>query len=376
MMAIKKISFLFVMLFWSVAVGAQLSLEPGRTSVVRDGDSVRVTIRAVIPRRSVPQGMTFIHAPLITDGTWKVSLPALVVQGRRAEVAWQRHEWAAGIVSRNGEAYHVENGGTVDYSACVPFQHWMFGSRIEMETVAAGCGETSVERSTLVGHILPPPPKPEPVIIPPPPPAPVPSVGEMLAETFSFVLPASEFDPDEPIRFYDDERDNALTIYYRINKYDIDSNYAENRQTLINLLAAIDAIASSGDVRVEKVVVAGFASPEGPFAFNDRLAWERAVSVKEYIMKNSSMPDEAILIFNGSLDWRGMRRFVSADSGMPFRKEVLELLDSRPELDLTAQAALMNRLRALGGGRVWSYLADRIFPLLRNGAFIRVYFDY
>ena len=378
MNGMKKTAILSAIILCAATAAAQRHLAPQDVSVVLDGDNVRVTFRADIPRGHAPSGVTLIHAPLITDGTWRISLPPVVVQDRRADIDWQRHEWAAGTVSRHPGARLTKNGRSVDYVATVPFQHWMFGSRIEMETVAAGCGETSVERSTLVGHILPPPPKPEPVIIPPPPPppAPIPSVGEMLAETFSFVLPASEFDPDEPIRFYDDERDNALTIYYRINKYDIDSNYAENRQTLINLLAAIDAIEGSGDVRIEKVVVAGFASPEGPFAFNDRLAWERAVSVKEYIMKNSSMPDEAILIFNGSLDWRGMRRFVSADSGMPFRKEVLELLDSRPELDLTAQAALMNRLRALGGGRVWSYLADRIFPLLRNGAFIRVYFDY
>ncbi len=353
---------------------AQLPVVPERMSVFRDGDSVRVEFRVDIPRGSAPSGVTLIHAPLITDGKWRASLPPVVVQGRRADVAWQRHEWAADTVSRHPEAYLTRNGRAVDYVATVPFQHWMYGSRLEMETVTAGCGDTFTERTIVAGRILPPPPvpapAPEPVVVPPPPP----TTGEMLAATFSFVQPASEFDPDEPIRFYDDERDNALTIYYIINKYDIDAGYADNRQTLVNLLAAIEVIQKSEDAHIERIVVAGFASPEGPFEFNDRLAWERAVSIKEYIMRSSTMPDESIMIFNGSLDWRGLRRMVAADGNAPFQKEIVELLDSRSGLEPVSQGGLMTRLRGMGDGAVWTYLTDRVFPFLRNGAFIRVYF--
>ena len=370
----KKILFLFVLLFLGATANAQLTVVRGRTSVTHDGDSVYVSMRAVIPRQRIPSGMTLIYAPAITGGKWKVSLPAIVVRGRRAEVAWRRHEWASDMVSRNAGAYHAESGETVEYRASVPFQPWMQGARIELETVETGCGEVFVEKSTLIGRIIPPPPPPLPVVVPPPPPTP-PTIGELLAQTFPFVLPASEFDPDEPIRFYEDERDNALTVYYHINKYDIDPDYDDNRHTLVNMLAAIDAITASGEVYVDKVVVAGFASPEGPFAFNDRLAWDRAVSVKEYVMNNADMADESILVFNGSLDWWGMRRLVAADSEIPYKEEILEIIDSRSELALKEQGRVLNRLRTLGDGAVWDYVAERIFPRLRNGAFIRVYFD-
>jgi outer membrane protein OmpA-like peptidoglycan-associated protein len=316
-----------------------------------------------------------VYAPVITDGINRVSLPAVVVQGRRAEVAWQRHEWAAGTENRYPEAYYTENGAEVDYRAEVPFQPWMHDARIEVGTVMAGCGDSFIGRSIWARRILPAPPRPEPRPAAPEPVLPEPTLAETLARTFPFVLPASEFDPNEPIRFYDDERDNALTVYYRINRYDIEAEYADNRQTLINLLAAIQAIQASGTARVERVVVAGFASPEGPFAFNDRLAWERAVSVKKYILDNGSMTDRAITVFNGSADWRGLRRLVEQDDQVPGQREVLELLDSRPKQDVGAQAGHMNRLRTLHGGRTYRYLADRIFPLLRNGTFIRVYFD-
>lgn len=377
MKKMKHIVIVTLLVLWAVSAGAQGLLTTEEVAAVCEGDSVRVTMRAQIPRRSAPPGTTLIHAPLITDGTWKVSLPPIVVQGRRAQIAWLRHEWAADTVSRHTKTFLTKNGGAVDYSATVPFQHWMYGAHLEIETVAAGCGDLSPELSIMAEQILPPPPpppppqpRPEPAIVPEGP-----GVGELLAETFSFVRSASEFDPNEPMRFYDDERDGALTIYYRINDHTIQQDYAENRQTLVNLLAAIEAITASGDVDIERVVVAGFASPEGPFAFNDRLAWERAISVKQFILQNSSMSDQAILVFNGSLDWGGLRRLVAADKGVPLQKEILELLDVRAGLEPEVQSRIMKRIRTMNGGRAWPYLADRIFPLLRNGAFIRVYFN-
>lgn len=372
----KKLVLISMLLLSAVNVSAQRTL-PGTSevSVTRDGDGVRVAMRVAIPRRSAPAGITLIHAPVITDGTYKVSMPPIVVQGRQAEIVWQRHERAADTMSRHERARHTENGETVDYRAEVPFQHWMQGARLELETVTAGCAASFTGRSLIAATILPPTPpepepEPEPVVIPPP------SAGELLARTFPFVLPFSEFDPDEPIRFYDDERDNALTVYYRINSHEIDPEYADNRQTLVNLLAAIDVIANSDGLRVERMVVVGFASPEGPFAFNDRLAWERAVSVKEHILSGgSSIADETITVFNGSLDWRGLRQRVMADSRVPSREEVLELLDGVRGRDPDAQRRILDALRTTGGGQSYAYLADRIFPSLRNGTFIRVYFE-
>lgn len=368
----KKIITAMSAMLVCVGAGAQI----GRTAVTRDGDSVYVSMRVAIPKRAAAAGGTTIYAPVITDGRWKVSLPAIVVRGRRAEVAWRRHEWAAETTSRNEGARRAKNGETIEYRAGARFQQWMQGARLELERVEARCGGASVERSTLTGRIIPPqppaPPAPEPAEIDEPKPE---TIGELLAKTFPFVLPREEFDPDEPIRFYEDERDNALTIYYRINRHDIEPGYDNNRQTLINLMAAIEAITESRDVGIDKVVVAGFASPEGPFAFNDRLAWERAVSVKEYIMNNSGMGDEEILIFNGSLDWWGMRRAVVADTEITHKKEILELLDSREKTKPDAQAKIMERLRKMDNGAVWKHVTERIFPRLRNGAFIRVYFD-
>ncbi len=118
----KKTAILSVIILCAATAAAQRHLAPQDVSVVLDGDNVRVTFRADIPRGHAPSGVTLIHAPLITDGTWRISLPPVVVQDRRADIDWQRHEWAAGTVSRHPGARLTKNGRSVDYVATVPFQ--------------------------------------------------------------------------------------------------------------------------------------------------------------------------------------------------------------------------------------------------------------
>lgn len=374
----KKYILLLILCAFAIQSKAQtfeekLKLSEINTEVI--DDNIRVSFTVDIDRKAFKGGNVIAYVPVITDGSYKVSLPAIVSQNRRARIAWQRHEWTSGIQADYDNSIYLNKKGTLDYSAEVPFQWWMHDSRIEVEKVMSGCCNSEIDDFVLAANILPKPepvptPEPEPIVI-----IPEPTVTEQLAEAMPFVLPSSEFDPEQPIKFYDDERDNALTVYYKINSYDIEPDYAGNDQTLTNLLAAIDIITKSKDTKIEYVVVAGFASPEGPFDFNDRLAWERAVSVKEYILRNTEMKDSDVKLFNGSADWRGLYLLVEKDRLMPEREIVLDIIEGWQTWDIKKQGERMAMLRNLNGGKTYRYLAENIFPELRNGAFIRVYFN-
>lgn len=379
----KKFTLIIASLFLTCAAMAQSS-EKGLTlknvSVVRSGEEVVVSFDVEAGRKAVSGDMTLVYAPVITDGQYRVSLPAVMVQGRRGAASWERREWVSGNEAAYGEGVlKLKNKQRSAYSASVPFQPWMEGAVLEAETVVAGCCSRQAGMLILAENIIPAPAAVKaPVIevVPEPVPAEVNyTIAETLAHTFPFVLPVSEFDPNEPIKFYDDERDNSLIVYYRINNYDIEPEYADNYQTLVNLTAAINIILRSDDSNVERVVVAGFASPEGPFEVNDRLAWERAVSVKEYIIKQTGVPDGMITLFNGSADWRGLRLLVERETTMQGRREVLDIIDNYPVWDHYSQTGRMTLIRRLNNGRTYEYMARHIFPKLRNGAFIRVYFN-
>lgn len=367
-----------LLILFSVFTVTTASAQSGRVqisglTVERTGENVDISFTAYIGRKAVPGGTAMIYAPFLTDGTYTVSLPPLIIQGKRAEISWDRHEWKHGARVRYEEGIYAKNRQIVKYRTSVPFQQWMQGGSLGIETVTAGCCSSRTELFAMAENILPAP-KPEtvPEIELPAEPK---TVAEELAVALPFVLPASDFDPQQPIKFYDDERDNSLTVYYKINSHIIEPGYADNRQTLNNLLAAIDILMSSSDSRVERVVVGGFASPEGPFELNDRLAWERAVSVKEYIIRNTQLRDHEVMVFNGSADWRGLRMMVERDRFVPGRQQILDLIDFHPVWDSRTQTGRIAKIRKLENGESFRYLAEHIFPKLRNGAFIRVYFE-
>ena len=347
---------------------------------VEDG-VMTVAFAAEVPRGTVKGNEVLLFRPVITDGTFSVSLPlAAVYGGRRAESNFARRRWASGDDTSPDSIRAVRCGKKMDYSASVPVQYWMRGARIEIESAVKGCSCVSygtpetLALSILVDVI---PELRDSVITISRMEGPPPFIPQTLADTlslsFPFVVRDEGFDHRKPFDIYDDERDNSLAVYFHKGSGSIDLHYSDNAQTLKNMVAAIDMIERAPGCGVTHVVVSGFASPEGSLWLNSRLAWSRAVAVKEYILRNTAMKDESVVIFNGSEDWRGLRMLVAA-SEMDHRDEVLGIIDDVSAQDPSNPDGWLEKLKLLHGGDQYRYMMHEMFPLLRTGAFIKVYY--
>lgn len=60
---------------------------------------------------------------------------------------------------------------------------------------------------------------------------------------------------------------------------------------------------------------------------------------------------------------------------MPGRERVLDIIDNCPVWDSRNRIGRNTLLKRLDGGTAFRYMAENIFPMLRNGAFIRVYYS-
>lgn len=373
----KKIILLLIASLACVCAQAQWDadkIQVSGTSVSRAGEKALVSFSADIAPRAVKSNRTLAYLPVITDGEYQVELPAILISGKRAQKKVQRYEWVSGRVIDYQYTVSAQAGDVFRYRASVPYQPWMEGADLMLEGLEWGCCSAESSPNVLLASgILPGQPKVEaPIVVVEPAPEPVPApqtTGDTMAETFSFVIPASEWNENEPV--YDEDREKALIVYYRQGRNVIEPGYGENRMILTNLVAAVNTIVESADSDVERIVVAGFASPEGAFEVNDRLAWNRAVSVKSYILENTEIGADRITLYNGSEDWRGLRALV-AGSAMPEKLQVLNIIDNVPLGEGSKQR--LNEIKRLNGGSTYQYLLDHYFPKLRNGAFIRVYY--
>ena len=154
----------------------------------------------------------------------------------------------------------------------------------------------------------------------------------------------------------------------------VDPSYRDNAATLDNLISTIREIERSSDSRVVRVVIAGFASPEGTAEVNDRLARERAEAIRSYLTENSAISNDQVDLYNGSVDWHGLRMMVAA-SNMPDRDKVLDIIDNTPVWDAGRNTGRHGELMRLSGGVPYRYMLRDFFPDLRNAAYIRAYYE-
>lgn len=127
---------------------------------------------------------------------------------------------------------------------------------------------------------------------------------------------------------------------------------------------------------LRSVRVVGGASPEGSVAINERLSRGRADAIFDYINRYEAIPDSVATFEFLGRDWRGLRRLVAADADVPYRAEVIEVID-QTIADGPVIASVSNRglarLKALHGGVPYLYMYRHLFPTLRESTLVVEY---
>lgn len=360
------------------AAKREISIE--QTHVEKIADNVVVSFTTNVGKRAVRGSTTILVLPSLEGSGYSWDLPAIKIQNKRAAITEFRAKWAA---NRENEAPLAEIldaklGETLYYKSSVGWQPWMEGANLVAEVVEISCCSYDYHTPMLLAEnlTLMPTPKPirEIVVVEEPKVEEPVTIGEKLAVVHPYVLPASKYETIEPGQLFDEDRENSLSVFFKQGSYNVDISLGDNSQALIDLMTSIRMIENSFDSKVKSIIIAGFSSPEGSFEVNDRLAWNRAVAVKEYILDHSELSSNIIQIYNGSVDWRGLRILVE-ESDMYMRSQVLDIIDNMPVWDSQANKGRLGELMRLNGGRPYKYMYKNFFPKLRNAAYIKVYFE-
>ena len=149
-------------------------------------------------------------------------------------------------------------------------------------------------------------------------------------------------------------------VTFRVNKTEVEPDFSNNRVELERLSHTIDSVASDSTIEILRIQVKGFASPEGSYASNDRLARERTSSLTRYVIENTQV--SPVLFHTGyeAEDWQGLRNFVDTTSMLTHREDLLRMIDTEMDPD--------DKLYKIGV--TWTedfkVLAREAFPLLRH----------
>lgn len=405
----KRISSILIALFAGVTFASAASPRESvlltDIEAVRAGESVTFSFSLTAGKRVTTKKNSLVITPVLHNGNAQRELPVIVVRGKRATQADLRT-----VLGANQQPpFYTSNGRTVEYTATVAYENWMTGAELLLEGVDANRGRGElVELGRAAENLLvgtdpaqnnAPQIVPESVVT-----QPIPvggSTGDRLSREFAFVDPIAEFEQarrgtpnglfdynmplnlgkgmtsraqDDVVRFVNDTREGGLTLRFGLGRATIDRALGDNNKVLVDLISVIREIESSADSRVVRVVIAGFASPDGVLAVNERLAWDRAQAMRDFVLNNSQISPEFVHTYNGSVDWEGLRKSV-ADSNMPEKYRVLQIIDETPVWDAYRNVGRHGELMRLSGGMPYRYMMQNFFPELRQAGYIKVYYE-
>lgn len=299
----------------------------------RVGDELAVSIN--IDPRSVNPGrdkeVVFTPVVVSADGEAHVVLPQIAVAGRNRYYSHIRNNdlpadsrlWAAGSKE------------LIKYRHEIPYEPWMERSHVEMLEAVGNCCDV-------------------------PAPAGVTPLANLDFAVPEFEAPATlafvALDGDETI---ERTAEGKAYVDFVVNRTEIKPNYRRNKVEIAKILETIKVIKDDPDAIITRITIKGFASPEGPYDNNVRLAMGRTQSLKEYVRKQYNFDPEIMFTDFEPEDWDGLRAFLDTCS-LPHRQQIIDIVNSDMQPDPKDHA-----IRARYP-EDYKFILDSIYPGLRH----------
>lgn len=310
-------------------------------------DTVSLTMKMRLMGHRLPQDCRVRVVPHIVADSDSLSLPAAELLGRWAYYHTLRSGIADDAADMQWRDRDVLEAQTYIQLAAV--RPWMLyaGLRLEVQLLN-GCGDVlSEECRQLVEPTAP------------------------VAEELEELIPADV----EPARADTTtvmtagglhQFQGSAIIDFVVNRTEIDPDYRDNRRRLEQIHITIDSVLTRERATLRRITLKGFASPEGSYASNARLASGRVTSLQRYLSDNFGIPSALITTDYEPEDWEGLRRYVEA-SGLSDREPLLAIIDGSLDPDAKLQR-IAARHRAS-----YQFLLKNVFPALRHTDYVIEY---
>ena len=157
-------------------------------------------------------------------------------------------------------------------------------------------------------------------------------------------------------------------IFYPVNQTDIDEDYMSNATQLHYMQKYLQK-----SPKIDSITIYSYASPEGPYQLNKRLAAGRGKAMKNYLLKHlpaqSTLSEHHIIIDPTAENWQGLRDLVFYQYLREDKDDVLAILD-RTDISDERRKVLLKRLN---NGKSWQYIVKELMPHLRYATWILVW---
>lgn len=289
-----------------------------------DANDYSLQFRFVVMGDKLPRKERIVISPLLTSGDNVAAFPSVVIDGQ-----WVYYHQVRSGVAPDGLRYRAKDASSHrHYSERLAVAGWMQTASLSFR----------VERTSACGDVL-------------------------QSDTFTFRTPAPEYKVYREEDIHHEEVHNlqgSAYVSFPVSKTEVEPDFRNNAAELERLRHTIDSVSRDTSIQILRIQIKGFASPEGPYANNDRLSRERTSSLTRYIIEHTDVSPMLFHTAYEAEDWAGMRSFVDTTALFANREALLRIIDSDGDPDDKLNSILKNYPED------YKKLSILAFPLLRH----------
>ena len=313
------------------------ALTLSNVSLWQQGNSLYVGMTIDMSKLTIGSQRSLSLVPLLTDGEHNVPLQEIIVNGKRRQKAYIR-----GLELNNQVPDAIiipyDKRETFNYTQVIPYQPWMANASLQLVENLCGCGnyqemnalelitnDVSTEAKRL----------------------------SAMSPLVAFVQPTVEV-----VKTRSEQYEAHLD--FPVNKSVILTDFMNNHSELVNIHSMFDKIQNDKNLTVTGIGIEGWASPEGPLAFNEQLSQKRANALKEYLVKNEKVASKLYKVTFGGENWEGLVKALQ-HSSMKDKETFLSIIKNTTD-DVKRKQEIMK----VDGGIPYRAMLKEIYPGLRK----------
>lgn len=285
----------------------------------------------------------------------RLVLPVVVYSGTLR----YRYERRRGTLSDGYHVapYHIYKGVRKNrsyqlrYQLTVPYYDWMKHAAITCRQYVHSCaGNRQTTNTILLADLTPTPVPAEPEEWAP--------NAQLFRHLVSFLVPEVEEVKTRASML-------ELRIGFPVNVTEVRPDFNNNRHELQRADSLVQGLQNNELIHINGVHIRGYASPEGKYAVNEKLARGRSEGFKQYLIQNYPANTYIRNAYTSWVpeDWEGFGRLVEADDYIQNRAEVLAIVNNRQIAPDTKDRLLQN---IVWWSNNYKIILKEMYPKLRR----------
>ena len=309
--------------------------------IIGENQQVVVTMDITLPSEmkiSSNEALTITPVLKEKEGNQVKELPAIWIYGRTREIIQRR----GNDIPKDAYTTIRRNNGKdqiIEYSTRLNYETWMHGSDLYLLNELYGCAECLKEENDLY-------------------------VTNAYLERYN-VQPLVAFVAPEVEEIKNRSEQGRAYLDFPVNKTVIYPDYRRNPEELQAIKATVDIVKNDKNTQITKIDIHGYASPEGSYKNNDRLAKGRSEALKKYVMKEYGFKDELFEVQSTPEDWEGLRKYVE-ENNIEQKEEILAIINATTDKDMDAKELRIRKLNPI----VYNELLKEVYPGLRHSDYV------